>query len=77
MPGKKKSFLIHAVIFYLSFVFCKSFRFKFDKVACNSTDEDYIKIEKCLLKAVSRNEQYISAYLKLYQKPIKLMKVNY
>ena len=36
-----------------------------------------MKFERCILKAVSRNEQYVSVYAKMFQKPLKDMGVRY
>ncbi|XP_014094475.3 uncharacterized protein [Bactrocera oleae] len=68
----KTSFLLFLVAIKLG---CAESKFKMTNVKCYSPDESFAKFKTCRLKAVRRNTNELSIYVKLLQVPINNVKI--
>ncbi|XP_011213912.3 uncharacterized protein LOC105233507 [Bactrocera dorsalis] len=65
-----KTILLLAII-----IGCAEAKFKITNVKCLSTNESFAKFKTCRLKAVRRNINELSVYVKLLQLPIDNVKI--
>ncbi|XP_018804349.1 PREDICTED: uncharacterized protein LOC108978485 [Bactrocera latifrons] len=68
--------ILSKTIFLLAIIIgCAEGKFKFTNIKCHSTNESFAKFKTCRLKAVRRNINELSLYVKLLQLPIDNVKI--